>query len=359
MTRDDGSIHHDRHSAARNWASFLIPALIFLCGIAFFAARPFSLTDYPLDDAWIHRVYARSVAHGDGFAYNPGVQEAGSTSPLWAVVTAPAHWFEPLGTKAVVIVAKIVAVLLGLVSLRIVQGVGQYLGGSRASGVVAASLFALEPRFLFSTLSGMETPLLLMLWLSATLALIHKRWALSLILFGLSAVTRPEALILLPVCFLAWFLIAGRKERGVFRKSLGIICCLPALLWAVFCEMVTGHWLPNTFYLKAQSFHLGGDQFAIAWSALRQHGIASVPVFVVGVAAGAAFGLLRARRSVSGWLMLLFLLGVPLVYFLGVAGTREISLSGYYWTRWIDPVALVLTVLTCIGIALLLSATTS
>jgi hypothetical protein len=49
--------------------------------IIFFAANPFSLLDFPLDDAWIHRVYSQSFAQGHGFEYNSGQPEAGSTSP--------------------------------------------------------------------------------------------------------------------------------------------------------------------------------------------------------------------------------------------------------------------------------------
>ena len=46
---------------------------------------------FPLDDAWIHRVYAASLASGEGFSYNLK-PETGFTSPLWVIVTAPIHW---------------------------------------------------------------------------------------------------------------------------------------------------------------------------------------------------------------------------------------------------------------------------
>ncbi|MDH4319364.1 MAG: hypothetical protein OEV64_13305, partial [Desulfobulbaceae bacterium] len=78
--------------------SFAIPAIIYTVAVLAFIKDRHALYDFPLDDAWIHQVYARSLSLGHGFSYNIGQQEAGSTSPLWAIVTAPAHWLELMGT---------------------------------------------------------------------------------------------------------------------------------------------------------------------------------------------------------------------------------------------------------------------
>ena len=43
---------------------------------------------FPLDDAWIHLHFARNLAEGAGFAYNPGRPVAGSTAPLWTLLLA-------------------------------------------------------------------------------------------------------------------------------------------------------------------------------------------------------------------------------------------------------------------------------
>src|SRR5437660_8771960 len=43
---------------------------------------------FPLDDSWIHLHFARNLAEGAGFAYNPGVSVAGSTAPLWTLLLA-------------------------------------------------------------------------------------------------------------------------------------------------------------------------------------------------------------------------------------------------------------------------------
>ena len=41
---------------------------------------------FPLDDSWIHLHFARNLAEGRGFSYNPGVPVSGSTAPLWTLV---------------------------------------------------------------------------------------------------------------------------------------------------------------------------------------------------------------------------------------------------------------------------------
>src|SRR5882724_7278458 len=96
----------DRSGEGRGW---LAPAILYFATLLVFVLwSPASRGQFPLDDAWIHRVYARSFAWGHGFAYNDGVQEAGCTSPLWAVISAPAHWLEPaLGTAGVVWAVKL------------------------------------------------------------------------------------------------------------------------------------------------------------------------------------------------------------------------------------------------------------
>src|SRR5204863_6523238 len=43
---------------------------------------------FPLDDSWIHLHFARNIAEGAGFSYNPGVPVAGSTAPLWTLLLA-------------------------------------------------------------------------------------------------------------------------------------------------------------------------------------------------------------------------------------------------------------------------------
>ena len=43
---------------------------------------------FPLDDAWIHQTYARSLALTGRLEFTPGQASAGSTAPLWTLLLA-------------------------------------------------------------------------------------------------------------------------------------------------------------------------------------------------------------------------------------------------------------------------------
>lgn len=338
-----------RTSEQSSWL-FCLPVGIYIFAVGYFlSASSYSLYDFPLDDAWIHRVYSRSFAFGHGFQYNPGTQEAGSTSPLWAIITAPAHWLEWFGTGTVVVAVKEIGVGLGLLILREVVLITALLTGSRKGGLLAGALFAIEPRFLFSVLSGMETVLLVVLWLRAARACMTQQWLRAAFLLSLMPPTRPEALLVLPLWIISLILVP-KDERPPWRWYIygGSILWIPMGLWSIFCWLTTGHWLPTTFYVKAHPFHLGFPQLHNAWTILTQHGYAASPYLVV---IGIAIYLLWSLRhgDVRVKTGVLYLLIAPLLYALGVTGSREVLPVGYYWTRWLDPASLVLTTAFCIG----------
>ncbi|MEJ2720595.1 MAG: hypothetical protein P8181_05575 [bacterium] len=326
-----------------------LPPVIYLLGIICFLSYNGRHASFPLDDAWIHRVYARAFAAGHGFEYNDGAQEAGATSPLWVIATAPAHWLEPFGRRAVVFGVKGIAILFGVISILLFHAVAKHVTKSTATAVVAASLMALEPRLLFSSLSGMETPLLIALWMGGIYAFLKKKWLLAAVLFGLTPVTRPESLVLLPICAAAGVVYAAGYP--LWKKGLAsLILALPFLLWAVFCKHTTGHWLPNTHYLKSHPFQLTPKALADAWQVVSSDGFASLFIFLVGVIVCALY--LIGRRDVPTFGLMIV---GPLVYLLGVAGTRQIFTEGYYWTRWFDPGSLLLTAAFALGYSVLLT----
>ncbi len=341
------------------WLSWVPLVLYAVVSVYFLSASSHSLFDFPLDDAWIHRVYAQSFAYGHGFAYNfGGPQEAGSTSPLWTLATVPAHWLEGLSpegiqTDVAVVTVKLIGMLLGGLILRSVMRLAMSLTQSQIVTVLAGCLLAVDPRLLFSAFSGMETLLLVALWLWATEAYLKGRWGWSVLLFSLTPTARPEALLILPFWLVGLLFLDSHDRPPIIRVFQAALLGIPMGLWSLFCLHANGHLLPTTFYIKSQPFTLDPSRFQELWNILIGYGYTSVPIFVLGLVAyvGIACRRFDFPAKASG----IFLLIVPLVYMLGTSGSRTLSSLGYYWHRWIDPASLVLTAAFCIGYAALLN----
>jgi hypothetical protein len=92
---------------------------------------------------------------------------------------------------------------------------------------------------------------------------------------------------------------------------------------------------------------------SIAWQTLTQHGLASLLIFFAGIMIYLIWTFIRVN-FISGSLLIFFIIA-PLSYLIGVVGTRNIELNGYYWTRWIDPASLIITISFCMGYAIILT----
>lgn len=172
----------------------LIPAIALLLAEAYLFDGDWSL---PLDDGWIHLVFARSLAGGAGLAYGPGGLVAATTAPLWTAILgllallpgSPVLWAKIAG------IAAQGATVLGTWVLARRLG----LGGSRAG--IAAFLVATTDWLVWSSLSAMEIPLFTALTLFGMVRHLDERRSsgsapVSLLLFGLAALARPEGLLL-------------------------------------------------------------------------------------------------------------------------------------------------------------------
>ncbi len=242
-----------------------------------------------------------------------------------------------------------ISILLGLGAILAVRLIAGRLLRSPWAATLAASLFAVEPRFLFSSLSGMENNLLLALWAGGTAALFANRPLLSVILFSLAPVARPEAILVLPLVLPGFFMLFRQHRRVFWIFAAGLIPLVPVLSWMCFCWAATGHVLPNTYYLKAMPFHFSGKELATCWQALFANGLAVAWIYVIGLCGF----LLTCVRRVTGLKIfaLVTLLIVPAAYQAAVVGSRQILFVGYYWTRWLDPSCLMLAIPFCIGIS--------
>ena len=176
-------------------AATLLPLVVF----ALAERRLAGLSGFPLDDSWIHLHFARNIAEGAGFAYNPGVPVAGSTAPLWTLLLA-------LGVAvagASPAIAKIAGVLAALAAAVVVRRAALAWGASRLGALGAAVGLAWTGPMAWGALSGMEVPLAALLVAAALLAHARGRDAWTALWAALAVVARPEALILVPLLAVA------------------------------------------------------------------------------------------------------------------------------------------------------------
>jgi hypothetical protein len=174
----------------RRWLMIGLALAIVIVGVVYLWP---SFKEFPMDDAYIHLVYAENLAeHGGLFFNTPDEDGVGSSSILWVLLIAAGHkvgvpgqWLmKGLGLLSLIVVAESLFILLASVW--------------RPSLAAAASLLAaLSGNMLWFALNGMETMLFLALGLVALLHYRRERWAALGVTLGLLTLTRPEGLALL------------------------------------------------------------------------------------------------------------------------------------------------------------------
>jgi hypothetical protein len=318
---------------------------------------------FPLDDSWIHLQFARNLAEGRGLSYNPGELVTGSTAPLWTALLA---LLFPL-PGSVVVWTKILGVVLYLAGIDATWRLARELGLSRGLAALAAGLTLGTGWLVWSALSGMEVPLFVLLSLWGMLLHLRERAdpsrpPLSLAPLAVSALARPEGLLLLVLAFADRCLTFGREEGAagdaalVWRRpswrglAAGAVLALCALAGTVlFYRWAGGSFLPTTFAAK------GGDDvrrllpdLQYVYSVL---GILFRPQPWMTLAAGAGVAALVERlgtRRDRGLLPALWLLGLPLAYSLISKAGRGAILGNF--GRYYFPLFPVLVVLGVLGL---------
>jgi hypothetical protein len=238
----------------KRWAGPLVIASLAIVSLGLFAIHvPDYLRErgFPLDDAWIHAVYGRSIARHFAFEYNPGVAASGETSPLWALLLALPHLMLEK-TPAVVLGIKLLGFcfhLLTAVACRAALDVGD----DRESKTIAfagALLVAMQPDLVAASMSGMEVPLAT---LSACLLLLHARKprvSRMAVVTAMAILSRPELGV---VAFLLPLLIHGWRERrplgrGIVGAALG--ATIAGVIIMTIAIEGSDRLLPATFHAK-------------------------------------------------------------------------------------------------------------
>ena len=245
----------------QGWADGLI-GLLAVAGVVLYMLAAGVMEDpgFPLDDAWIHQTYARSLAETGQWAFVPGEPSAGSTAPLYTLLLALGY---ELGVPFSLWTALLgIAALAGggLMARRLGSRLAVVLAGKRSGSLVGlwTGLAVVGAwHLVWAGASGMET----MLFGALTVAMVGVAWreldgrsqavvpllgrGVALGLLGAAAVlTRPEGVGLLGLLGLAMWLA---RPQGSWRS---------VLIWSVGVGM---GWLAGFAPYAALNLSLGGS----------------------------------------------------------------------------------------------------
>ena len=206
------------------------------------------LAVYQVDDAFIVYRYARDLARGDGFVFNPGERVEGVTCFLLTLALVPFSFAGlPLPRVAPLLTAIAGLTCLTLVARRHAESEGRVRLDTR--DLLPALLLAASPAFAYWSVGALETvPYALLLGLAARHHARERRdgGSASAVWLGLAGLVRPETPLI--VAALGTDRLRTRGLASTLRW-LGIVAAFigPFLL---FRRLYFGSWLPNTYFAK-------------------------------------------------------------------------------------------------------------
>jgi len=365
--------------AVKKRVHFILTLVVLILCVGLFLWREHQATGtfgFPLDDAWIHAQFARNLALGQGFSYNPGEPVSGSTAPLWTLVNATG--FLIAGDP--VLTPKILGILFLWLSVFFVYALVRAMTGDERQALFAAVATAALPRLVWASVSGMEITLAVTLSLAGIVAHLlytaprDPRQYLSTVLFGLAALARPECGVffvaamadrVLAAVFVRWREVAARDWLAPVAIHLLVFGCI-LLPFMVFSRRFGIGVLPNTAYAKALLWNTGliagvatdnaGEivrsftvrPYDYALSFLRESLDANPVLFVLG-----AFGLAQLLFSIpyrEGSRCRSFIVPLSIVLFPLVVGVVvPFGGASYQMGRYAAPMAPLMLVIGTIG----------
>ena len=314
---------------------------------------------FPLDDAWIHQVYARNLAARGEFAFFAGQPSAGSTSPLWTLLLSIGcllHldfrvWAYLLGIASLAASAFLISRLAEQIfaqrstqhTTRVTFHASRFT--SHLSSLLLSLFLVFEWHLVWSAASGMEIPLFifLSLLLLERFCARERAWMLGL-LAGLLTLTRPEGIVLGTLVGLGLSLRASCAKQSPSRES-GIssarsfncaaksaaplrmrLAMTSAIFYAfgfaivfapyLFFNLTTGGAIfPNTFYAKSAEY---AEIFAQAPLILRWLELLFTPfigaqiLLIPGLIYGAI--ILAHSRQWSALIPFVWMVALPALY---------------------------------------------
>ena len=212
-------------------------------GVVLFGALLIPLRSAVVDDTFIHLRYARNLAATGELSFNRGEPTYGATSPLWVAMLA---LFDKAGAD-ITLVSRLLSWLFAAAAIALVYRITAALDGRSGAPLAAALIMASEAWFVRWSAVAMETSfaafmILLVMDLSRGATRSAARSALFGLALLLAALSRPEALLLVPLAAFALLFARGTRRRFVF-----LLVFIPLFAgWLYLIHRHTGSYFPLT-----------------------------------------------------------------------------------------------------------------
>jgi arabinofuranosyltransferase len=304
---------------------------------------------FSFDDSWIHVQYARTIFEGRPWQYAWGIPSTGSSGPLWSIILSPIFIFG-YNHDAVVTSVLIIAGILYIIDVFLVGEIVRQHTSRWQYVIIGQVIFVLVPRNAGLMLSGMETPLGMMMVLLALLLLPRPEMKYDLVLgviAGLAYLCRPEFVLIAALCLpirtiTVLYRDKLKKERILTVAAMFALAALVVLPWVLQCYNTTGLPLADSYYSKMRG---GVTQEAVdLWDFFWfQVWLPSEPYLILGLIGALALLVIKRRPYelvLIAALYVLYRLTMP-------------SMSLLFAARYLVPLFDLLSIAFTCGIALL------
>jgi hypothetical protein len=291
--------------------------------------------DWGFDDPYITFRYARNIASGTGFVYNPGEHVLSTTTPLYALILALVHrvgldiplWSNIIGCAS-----------LGLGGLAL-WNLGNHWQ-TPIAGMVAMILFPIST--LLNTTLGSETVVYIAFILYGFLACVRTQYILAAVFFALATLLRADAIVAAGIAGL--YVLVAQWDRQSWRSLPWRALVVYGLLlvpWGIFAGIYFGNPLPVTLAAKQQQLFVPGARDFFGGLVVRltdqwHNEMMRWNLLLAVVGLGALPWLRPQWLLVVGW-------GV-----LYSAAYTILGVASYFW--YYAPVTITLVVLIALGI---------
>lgn len=203
------------------------------------------------DDAYIFYTYAKNIAEGSGYVFNPGEHVNATTSPLYTLLLALIFFIvKHLFPNSVPIIGQTIGYISLLILILFLVKVFKKQKSEMFPTFVIL-IFVANPLLKYGT--GMETFLNLSLITGSNYYFTTRKYSLAFFLAGLSILARLDSALFVLILF-AFYVHDERRFPSLTVISSFLAAIIP---WFIFSKIYFGSFMPTTVGVKLTQYDWG------------------------------------------------------------------------------------------------------